>query len=60
MEVPKKVFLSHPNWSRMENILSHGSNWTLEDLDKEGRLSNLKKASEFGNHKGATGKPELL
>ena len=35
----------------------HGSNQTLEDLDKEGRLSNLKEVWKFGNQKGATEKP---
>ena len=59
-EVIKKVFLFHPNWNRMEKILLHGSSWTLDDLDEEEKLSDLKEALEFGNHKGATEKPELL
>ena len=59
-EVIKKVFHSHPNWDRMEKILLYGSSWTLEDLDEEEKLSDLKEALEFGNHKGATEKPELL
>ena len=50
----------YPNWNRIEDILRHGSIWTLENLDEEGRLSNLEEALEFGNHKGATEKPKLL
>ena len=32
----------------------------MADLDLENKLSDVKEAFEFGNHKGATEKPELL
>ena len=56
----EKVFSRHPNWLRMKSILENGSDWPLEDLDYETRLSDLEEALQFGNHKGASLKPELL
>jgi hypothetical protein len=50
----------HPFWPRLKSILENGSDWQLEDLDEEQRVSDLKEALVFGNHKGATNKPELL
>ena len=54
------VFSKHPNWKRMENLLNNGSKWPMEDLDKELKASDLEEAIEFGNHKGATEKADLL
>jgi len=60
IETLEKVFGLHPNWKRMKDILAHGSKWPLEDLDFEARALDLQEALEFGNHKGATEKPQLL
>ena len=56
----KQVFGLHPNWSRMKRILEVGSDWLMADLDFESKTLDVKEALEFGNHKGATEKPELL
>ncbi len=32
----------------------------LEEISKEDRVADLQEALQFGNHKGATSKPELL
>jgi hypothetical protein len=53
-------FKFHPCWPRLKSILENGSNWQPEELDEEKRLSDLKEALAFGNHRGATNKPELL
>ena len=56
----KLVFGLHPNWKRMETILLNGSDWPMEDLDPKSRADDMTEALEFGNHKGASEKPELL
>ena len=50
----------HPNWNRLKKILVEGSNWELEELSEEDRLSDLQEALERGNHKGATSQPKKL
>jgi hypothetical protein len=32
-----KFFEPHPNWMRMSQILTNGSEWPLEPLDEESR-----------------------
>ena len=59
-DVLAKIFGKHPVWNRMKGILKNGSRWPLEELDEEQRAKDVKEALEFGNHKGATTKPELL
>ena len=54
------LFSRHPNWSHLRSILLNGSQWKLEHLDKEMRVKDEEEALKFGNHKGATDKPELL
>jgi hypothetical protein len=54
------LFHLHPNWNHVKSILSNGSQWPLEPISEEIRRSNLEEALAFGNHKGATDKPELL
>jgi hypothetical protein len=54
------VFGQHPLWNRMEAILKNGSKWPLEELSEESRTSDLRDALAFGNHKGASKKPDLL
>ena len=56
----ESVFNHHPNWNRMKLILNEGSDWPMEKLSEEERLSDLKEALLFGNHKGANNNQELL
>jgi hypothetical protein len=44
----------------MECLLIKGSKWPLTELSKRDRIEDLNKALQFGNHKGALQKPELL
>ena len=54
------LFLNHPNWAHLKEILTFGSHWQLEQVDEETGMSDLDDAYEFGNHKGAEKQPELL
>jgi hypothetical protein len=56
----RKIFGLHPLWPRMKQILIEGSKWSLDELSKESRQKDLINALAFGNHKGASAKPELL
>ena len=51
---------NHPLWNRMKKMLTHGSQWPTEPITKEDIAADLIEALKFGNHKGATTKPELL
>ena len=44
----------------MKDILTNGSTWPLEDLDKNSRAIDIEEALEKGNHGGASKNPELL
>jgi hypothetical protein len=44
----------------METILVNRSQWPLREISKEVRVADLQEALTFGNHKGASSKPELL
>ncbi len=50
----------HPTWDRFKILLKEGSDWPLEELDKEKRKDNVKEALTFENHKGASTNPVLL
>ena len=50
----------HPNWAHLKKLLAEGSHWELEDLDEEKRLSDLRDALDFRNHKGAENDPDKL
>ena len=52
--------MKHPNRDHLKSILLNGSDWKLEDIDEESRKKDLAEALKFGNHKGATDKPDLL
>jgi hypothetical protein len=54
------VFDQHLLWNWMEAILTNGSKWPLEEVSKASRTSDLQDALTFGNHKGASKKPDLL
>jgi hypothetical protein len=41
-------------------VESNGSKWPLEEISEEDRASDLQEALIFGNHKGASSKPDLL
>ncbi len=45
---------------RMSQILTNDSEWPLEPLNKESRRADIRETLSFGNHKGASMKPELL
>jgi hypothetical protein len=44
----------------MEHLLIKGSKWPLEEISKIDRIADLNEALEFGNHKGASQKLDLL
>jgi hypothetical protein len=56
----QKIFGLHPLWPRMKQILIEESKWLLDKLSKESRQKDLIDALAFGNHKGASAKPELF
>ena len=60
VEVLERLFGLHPNWKRMKKVLKEGSEWPMDELDPEFRLSDLEDAIAFGNHKGATKNEDLL
>jgi hypothetical protein len=44
----------------MECLLIEGSKWHLTKISKSNRIADLTNALQFGNHKGASQKPDLL
>ncbi len=44
----------------MEHLLINGSKWPLAEISKSNRIADLTEALQFGNHKGASQKPDLL
>ncbi len=56
----RKIFGLHPLWPRMKQILIKGSKWSLDKLSEESGQKDFINALAFGNHKGASAKPELL
>ncbi len=56
----QKIFGLHPLWPRMKQILIKGSKWLLDELSEESQQKDVINAHAFGNHKGASAKPELL
>jgi hypothetical protein len=57
-QVPRRLFLHHPLWERMETILVNVPQWPLKEISKEDRAADLQEALAFGNHKGASRKLE--
>jgi hypothetical protein len=53
------IFKSHPVWPRMKEILTHGSQWPMDPLNKDLHQANVEEALAFGNHKGASKHPTL-
>ncbi len=60
IETLELIFRNHPRWNQMKQILTHGSNWPLQPLDKEDRIKDVEEALVFGNHKGAVKQQDLL
>jgi hypothetical protein len=58
--VLQRIFKNHLLWARMECLLINKSRWPLQEISKSNRVADLQEALQFGNHKGATSKPELL
>jgi hypothetical protein len=44
----------------MEHLLINGSEWPLEEISERDRIADLTEALQFGNHKGASQKHNLL
>jgi hypothetical protein len=44
----------------MEHLLIEGSKWPLTEISESNRIVDLSDALQFGNHKGASQKPDLL
>jgi hypothetical protein len=44
----------------MEHLLNNESKWPLAEISKSDRIADLTEALQFGNHKGASQKPNLL
>ena len=59
-DVLESVFGHHPLWQHTKDFLNDGSKWPLDKISKEERVKHLHEALTFGNHKGASAKPELL
>ncbi len=60
VHVIRQLYKHHPNWIRLQSILTNGSEWKLDELDNDTRRNDLIDALTFGNHKGASQHPELL
>ena len=58
--VLEEVFGYHPLWPRMKSILTTGSKWPVTTINEDERQQDILDALAFGNHKGASTKPELL
>jgi hypothetical protein len=54
------LFRLHPNLDCFKILLNEGSDWSLEELDKENRKDDVKEALTFGNHKGVSTNQVLL
>ncbi len=54
----RRIFKHHPLWERMECLLIGGSKWPLTEISKSDRTADLTNALQFGNHKGASQKPD--
>jgi hypothetical protein len=50
----------HPLWRKFKSILEQGSNWPLEEISEVARQQDVLDVLTFGNHKGASAKPDLL
>ena len=48
------IFIKHPNWPKMKNILDNGSSFPLEEISEQDRLGDLQGAIAKGNHKSAS------
>jgi len=44
----------------MKQVLTHGSKWPIQPLNKDGRIKDVEEAILFGNHKGAVKQHDLL
>ena len=60
IEMIELIFRNHPSWSQMKQVLTHGSKWPLQPLDKVDRIKDVEEALIFGNHKGTVKQQDLL
>jgi hypothetical protein len=50
----------HPNWPFIDELLTKGCSFIASPLSEPDRLTQLNLAISFGNHKGASQKPDQL
>ena len=50
----------NPSWSQMKQVLTHGSRWPLQPLNKENQIKDIKETFVFGNHNSAIQQQDLL
>ncbi len=58
----RRIFQHHRLWARMKCLLINGSEWplALAEISKSNRIAVITEALHFGNHKGASQKPDLV
>jgi hypothetical protein len=54
------ILKHHKCWSRLKEMLSNGSTFSLEEHDKDLRKDDLEQALEYGNHKSADKNIDIL
>jgi hypothetical protein len=59
IEMLEPIFKNHPSWSWMKQVLTNGSKWPLQPLNKENQVKDVEEAVVFGNHKGAVQQQDL-
>ena len=50
----------HPLWPRLKASLTHGVNVPLQETSTEEKLSDVREALQFGNHKGVLKYPDFF
>jgi hypothetical protein len=54
------MIAGHPSWEQMKSVLSSGSKWPLEHLEKSKQPKDIEEAIKVGNRKGAVWQDEHL
>ena len=53
VSVLEPLFLHHPNWAIIQQIMKEGSRWPLDSISKEERIAKNNEFITRGNHKSA-------
>ncbi len=48
----QRTFQHHPLWTRMEQLLTNGPEWPLEEISESDRAANLTEACNLENTRG--------